>query len=268
LNQEENNKRKLVYTVNPLPFSLLNFVLDFQDLTEETTKKYIERMIIEIIGKNDYFEIIRDLLIISHKFLKDKGDITSVSLREINRFGKIYHFFIQYLTERNNNNINNNLNLSENYIKRDSIILSLYFCYYLKLPTIKMRMQYIEQLKKKENYNYEEIFERESNFIADKVLNNEKGYAKNKALKGNLFCEFICIINKEPLIIIGKPGSSKSLSINLLINAMAGKYSKNEFFGKYEEIIPLFYQCSQTSTSSGVQSLFTRAKEKLTKKKL
>ena len=92
LNQDENNKRKLVYTVNPLPFSLLNFVLDFQDLTEETTTKYIERMIIEIIGKNEYFKIIRDLLIISHKFLKDKGDIISVSLREINRFGKIYHF--------------------------------------------------------------------------------------------------------------------------------------------------------------------------------
>ena len=32
------NKRKLIYTVNPLPFSLLNFFLDFQDLTDETTE--------------------------------------------------------------------------------------------------------------------------------------------------------------------------------------------------------------------------------------
>ena len=197
-------KRKLIYTVNPLPFSLLNFVLDFQDLTKETTEKYIERMITENIEDNEHFKIIRDLLIISHKFLKDKGDITSVSLREINRFAKIYHFFKFYLIDRNTND--NTLNLSQNDIIRDTIILSLFFCYYLKLPTKKLKNDYIEQIKSKVNYNYEETFERESNFIADKVLNKEKGYAKNIALKRNLFCEFICIINKEPLIIIGKPG--------------------------------------------------------------
>ena len=264
LNLNSEKKRKLIYTVNPLPFSLLNFVLDFQDLTTETTEKYIERMITENIEDNEHFKIIRDLLIISHKFLKDKGDITSVSLREINRFAKIYHFFKFYLIDRNTND--NTLNLSQNDIIRDTIILSLFFCYYLKLPTKKLKDDYIEQIKSKANYNYEETFERESNFIADKVLNNEKGYAKNIALKRNLFCEFICIINKEPLIIIGKPGSSKSLSINLLINAVNRNYSKNDLFlNNYEEIIPLFYQCSQTSTASGVQNLFESAKNKLKK---
>ena len=39
LSINNTKKRKLVYTVNPLPFSLFNFILDFKDFSEETTKK-------------------------------------------------------------------------------------------------------------------------------------------------------------------------------------------------------------------------------------
>ena len=35
------------------------------------------------------------------------------------------------------------------------------------------------------------------------------------------------------------------------------------FFKKYEEVIPIFYQCSLASTSKSVQKLFNRAKEKI-----
>lgn len=239
----------------------MNFVLDFQDLTVETTQKYIEKMINEMKIENEYFPIIQKLLITSHFFIKEKSDVSSVSLREINRFVNIYKFFLGYLEKRNKND--ENLNLSKKKIKEDSIILSLYFCYYLKLPTSKLRIEYLTLIKSKANFNYIEIFERESNFIADKVINGQKGYAKNKALKENLFCEFVCLRNREPLIICGKPGASKSLSIRLLINAMKGNLSPNEYFKSYEEIIPSFYQCSLTSTSKGVQNVFIRAKNRL-----
>ena len=90
LDLENKKKRRLVYTVNPLPFSLMNFVFYFQDLSKETTKKYIEKMISKIIGINDdNFKVILELIYESHFFIKDNSDISSVSLREINRFGKI-----------------------------------------------------------------------------------------------------------------------------------------------------------------------------------
>ena len=44
LTLRKKEKRKLVYTVNPLPYSLLNFVIYFNDLSKETTIKYIEKM--------------------------------------------------------------------------------------------------------------------------------------------------------------------------------------------------------------------------------
>jgi len=55
--EKENSQTKLVYTVNPLPHSLLNFVFDFGSLKEKDELKYIENMIEkpfnEIFNKND-----------------------------------------------------------------------------------------------------------------------------------------------------------------------------------------------------------------------
>ena len=42
-------ERKLVYTVNPLPHSLLNFVFNFGNLTKEDEKRYIQNMIVRPI---------------------------------------------------------------------------------------------------------------------------------------------------------------------------------------------------------------------------
>ena len=49
LKVEGSKERKLVYTVNPLPHSLLNFVFNFGNLTEDDEKSYIKNMIISPI---------------------------------------------------------------------------------------------------------------------------------------------------------------------------------------------------------------------------
>ena len=55
------------------------------------------------------------------------------------------------------------------------------------------------------------------------------GIAKNRALLENIFSLFVCIVNKIPLIICGKPGTSKSLSFQILYDNMNGKRSDNDF---------------------------------------
>ena len=56
---------------------------------------------------------------------------------------------------------------------------------------------------------------REQKYIADNIEMG-KGIAKNKALLENLFTLFVCVNSKIPLFIVGKPGCSKSLSVQLL----------------------------------------------------
>lgn len=54
-----------------------------------------------------------------------------------------------------------------------------------------------------------------------------KNIAKNKALKENVFLMIVCIENRIPLFLVGKPGSSKSLSKALVIDSMKGGTSKH-----------------------------------------
>ena len=66
--------------------------------------------------------------------------------------------------------------------------------------------------------------------IQEKLIDNftiEKGIAKNRILLENLFALFVCINIKIPIIICGKPGCSKSLSVKLIDMAMKGKKSEN-----------------------------------------
>ena len=69
----------------------------------------------------------------------------------------------------------------------------------------------------------------------------DRGIGNNQLLKENLFLLFLSIVTKIPLIIAGKPGTSKSLSVQLIYNSMRGKYSKlnynrKSFFAKYPQL--------------------------------
>ena len=265
LSLRNKEKRKLVYTVNPLPYSLLNFVFYFNNLTEETMLKYIQKMIDNIKSKisEKNKQLIMILLIESHLYIIKKGDVSSVTLREIKRFKEIFEFFNEkyfkiYKKEENNDDV----------IEIKSIALSIYLCYYLRLPSNELREDYINEVIKKniKDISLIEIAEKESIFITGEVLTNQEGYGKNKALCENIFSEFICILLKMPLIICGKPGSSKSLSIRLLLDVMNGEKSNIEFFKQFPKVVSFYYQCSLTSTSEKIEKIFESAYKKLEKR--
>ena len=273
LSLRNNKKRKLVYTVNPLPYSLLNMILYFNDLSEETTIKYIEKMNEKIqfpkMGEKrslskEILKLINDLVKDSHFFMIKKGDISSVSLREINRFAIIFNFFFdEYFGYKK-------MILKKEDLERKSLVLSLYICYFMRLPTADLRKKYLEEIINKNipTKDFLDICHEERLYITENVLEGQKiknGYAKNRGLCENLFSEFICILLREPLIICGKPGSSKSLSVRLLLNVMKGEKSNVNFFKQFPEVFPLFYQCSLTSTSENLEKVFEKAQEKVKK---
>ena len=104
------NNRKLAYNVNPLPNSLHNFVLNFGHICKEDEKKYIELMTEmffikklklnnETLSKEKLDEIkkLTNIIIIeSQNFIRDKFDMSLVSLREISRFFNFIIFFTYF----------------------------------------------------------------------------------------------------------------------------------------------------------------------------
>ena len=191
-----------------------------------------------------------ELIIIAQNFIRNNNDVSSVSLRDIRRFILFYKFFIDYFEKKKliyrEEKIKEDKiqysKLTEYQIKLYSINLSIYLGYYLRLLDTNedsgenegIRKQLYEKLNDifiiKVKIDFLLIPSEEENFIADNV-DLEKGIAKNRALLENLFSLFVAINVKIPIFIVGKPGCSKSLSIQLMNNAMKGKMSNN-FFSK------------------------------------
>ena len=71
----------------------------------------------------------------------------------------------------------------------------------------------------------------------------------------------VCFMTKTPLFLCGKPGSSKSLSLSLVMSNFRGAQSLSNLFKKLPELKMIYYQCSPYSTSEGFESIFKKAND-------
>ena len=251
---QKNSMSNLVYTVKPLPHSLLNYVINFGSLSKEDELKYIENIIKEPLEKyyldaleaskntviskvinttiifvnwilrkkkaikrnvdiNDLsedkkkeylnlFETAKKSVITAHNFIRDKNDISSVSLRELRRFSIFYIYFKNYLSIKKKSEEKNEMqiylwiknlffdDLNEYNIYKYSVILSIFMCYYLRIKKKEDRKEFAEKMneifRKNFNINFLDIPKREEEYIINNIKLPE-GIAKNEALLNNLF---------------------------------------------------------------------------------
>ena len=273
-NESKHSFRKLVYTVNPLPIPLLNFVFDFGTPGKEDIKRYISSMVCQILQNLidehlllSYVEsIAKKAIFDAQEFIKNNFEISSVSLREVRRWGILFEWFLNLL---NNSFFSENFNFSNEMVYVYSLNLSIYLCYYIRIYNKLIRKDFLNLMKNSfgKNFNFEEFPKKFQEIIAEKV-DLDKGIAKNRALLENLFSIFVCLNTKIPLFIIGKPGCSKSLSAQLIFKSMNGKDSSNDFFKHFPKVYTKSYQGSLTSNSKGVLKIFKKARESLKDKKL
>lgn len=90
----------------------------------------------------------------------------------------------------------------------------------------------------------EEVFKKvldEEQMLFINQMEIPKGIGLNSLLKENIFSMIVCILNKIPLFIVGKPGSSKSLAMNLVTKSFKGKGSKSPLFKQYPSIFSIMY---------------------------
>ena len=252
----------LVYRVNPLPFSLINFIFDFGNLTSEDEEKYIKSILSEALKNEENFEtnlkLGSDLIKECQNFIRNKNDISSVSLREIRRFVILYNWFKKFL--KKNNKLINNKEIDLKQIQEYSLILSTYIVYYIRIYDQDERDKLIKDLNKIIKGNFISYPKYLSKYIINEI-ELEPGIAKNRALVENIFAIFVCINNLIPIFICGKPGCSKSLSVQLVFKSMRGEDSSKKIFKNCPKIYQNAYQGSLNSTSKGVKSIFDKARK-------
>lgn len=250
----------------------MNFVFDFGALEPQDIKKYIDSMVDKIDNKN-FKELAVECLAASHEFIIKLEETSSVSLRDINRFIIFYNWFKKSLKNRKppskKNWIyfwkNEPIYMTEEEATNKAIILALIMIYYVRLDSSENRKNYIhlicEKFQKQHYLTYDkflEIYENEQSDYAARMTIN-KGIALNTALKENLFILLVSICNNIPVIICGKPGCSKTLSVRLLFENMRGSDSTDEFFKSLPRLYLVSYQGSLASTSQSIEKIFEKA---------
>ena len=150
---DKQKVRSLVYSVNPLPHSLLNFVFDFGNLKKEDEEKYIRSMLQQPITilkhkfpslQNDTFiNFSINCVITAQNFIRDNTFSSSVSLREVRRYVILFEWFILFL----NDNQDLFKEILEEYklsIENCSVLLSIYICYFIRITDKKLRKEFSE----------------------------------------------------------------------------------------------------------------------------
>merc|ERR1719284_1354273 len=85
------------------------------------------------------------------------------------------------------------------------------------------------------------LIETQYEFVSQMELG--EGIALNEALRENLFMLLVSVMNQIPILLIGKPGNSKSLAMNVLQSNLDGEVSKKDFFKGMPAVEVFAYQC-------------------------
>ncbi|XP_008404832.1 E3 ubiquitin-protein ligase rnf213-alpha-like isoform X1 [Poecilia reticulata] len=264
--------RQLVYRVHVLPPSLMPLVWDFGQLSDSAEQMYIKQIVQRQAKANvieeRHIPMISKVLSSSQQFMREKKDECSfVSLRDVERCMQVFVWFhknhsmfaeklkglIQQQTKRRNKP--NFSPASDRVIW--SLLMATGVCYQSCLENKDQYQKTISRLLTPE-YKQQRI-QQEIQLMQDLLLSGVplgKTIARNEALKENFFMMVLCVELRIPLFIVGKPGSSKSLSKTLVADAMQGPTSHSDLFKRLKQIHLVSFQCSPHSTPEGIIHTF------------
>ena len=69
----------------------------------------------------------------------------------------------------------------------------------------------------------------------------------------------MCILNRLPLFLVGKPGTSKTLTMQVITSNLQGQQSPRAYFRDFPAVHVFPYQCSPMSSSDAIQRQFDMA---------
>ena len=268
--QERARMISLEHLVNPIPDTMLEYIFDFGSLNIKDEKKYIENILRSIPEKIKKAFI--ECLSFSQGYFKLRTGGSSVSLRDIRRFMILYKWFQKDFNQRIAYNIEQEIpeeNLLDNDVKAG--FMAVIFCYYLRIQIPERRNEYLEEACKILNENgicvasvkvIIALLKSEQTFLAKKMTQRED-IALNNALLENLHTMFVCLVNRIPLILVGKPGCSKLLAVQLLLDSLIGEEARDPYFKPFGKVQKLYFLGSSSSTSESIIELFKKGKDAL-----
>ncbi|XP_040919421.1 E3 ubiquitin-protein ligase rnf213-alpha isoform X2 [Toxotes jaculatrix] len=266
--------RQLVYRVQALPPSMIPLVWDFGQLNDHTEKIYIQQIVQRVVENKEidqsYIKQITDVLSASQKYMRTRNDECSfVSLRDVERCMQAFVWFyvhhVTFFTDLEEFESKQNADKNERHHRQSevrdpvlwSLIMAIGVCYHACLEN---KDKYRQKISKSlpAAYSPARVMQ-EISLMQDLLLSGVPmgdTIARNSALKENVFMMVLCIELRIPLFLVGKPGSSKSLSKTLVADAMQGQASHSDLYKRLKQIHLVSFQCSPHSTPEGIINTF------------
>jgi hypothetical protein len=201
------------------------------------------------------------------------GDPSFGSLREPQRCAHLIRWFFQFGVEQE---------VSKEGRFRLSVLLALAVTYWLKLSDFSAtpdkpcdRADFISKLcavwrglpdvpaflRAPMADEFVTAVDAECRAFADLFVDQDEGLSKNAPLRENIWAAYVCITNNIPLWIIGMPGTSKSLAINIVLSKL---FLRRVSSPKVTQLPPLVFQtfmCAVDSRSDALLSQLGRLAE-------
>lgn len=288
---------RLVYRVHPIPQSLRDFIFDFGSLSRATERLYIQSMTAAQLARlkleKDVTDFIADLILEAQCYVRAVvNDVSATSLRDVNRCLGLLKWFHKYVKSSQKTKSSKSSRkgkdakaspaaaaaAAQSSNLETATVLALAFVYYYRLSKHSQRIKLWEKLQDSRDVKWsskgvratgfpslrgKNEFEQRLNKVQTTFCTNivikEEGIAMNNALMENLFVLIISILNKIPVFLVGKPGSSKTLALQVIQSNLQGKRSMNAFWRKYPAVYIFQYQCSPMSDSGSIQHQFDMA---------
>ena len=265
---------RLVYRVHPLPETMIDFVWDYGSLDTTDERAYIDRMVEGITGNVN--KLLVELLCISQEYIREMENTRyCVSLRDAHRCIILVKWFKNTLQKRKDLPLSifkdgQKYHEAARKFPREirSFVLALAHCYQSRLTSAPSRKNYRDKMAsciQKDNVSFdaksfEDIVRAEQEDYL-KRMELPQGTAKNAALRENVFVMLVCILNRIPVFVVGKPGCSKSLSMQIIRSNLRGKDAKDPFLKTLPQLYVVSHQGSESSTSDGILKVFEKAKK-------
>ncbi|KAK5599708.1 hypothetical protein CRENBAI_016743 [Crenichthys baileyi] len=266
--------RQLVYRVQALPPSMIPLVWDFGQLNDHTEKIYIQQIVQRVTTSKaidqSYIQCITDVLSASQKYMRTRKDECSfVSLRDVERCMQAFVWFHDhhemFFSELQKYESSQNKEGNEGHQREPevqdpvlwSLVMAIGVCYHACLEN---KDKYRQKISKQLPPSYKPVrVMHDISLMQDLLLSGVPmgdTIARNSALKENVFMMVLCIELKIPLFLVGKPGSSKSLSKTLVADAMQGQAAHSDLYKMLKQIHLVSFQCSPHSTPEGIINTF------------
>jgi len=268
----ESQYNAFSHSVYPLPESLINYAWDFGQLKPETEADYIRRKLgnsNKLAGTQGLTDALKETIVeiitTAQLYLRNQESDNTVSLRDAERFIDILIFAVGFLKPFNER------------LVEPAILFTTFLCYFMRVGEQEKRLEmdnsiraaiepkinkeYLNTLPDK-RFSIMAGFEIIMNSIIEDIRSSGKipnDVAESRALKENLVALVVSFATTVPLMICGKPGTSKTLSCLIIYEYLNSELKRNsKYFKTFPRVEYENFSGSRLTTSKNIQEFHQR----------